>query len=67
MEVTVLDDEIIVLVSYGQATYTVAESDNTSTTGVQENRVTVTVELDVDPQRMITIPITAAGAERGRR
>ena len=61
VEVTVLDDEIIVLVSYGQATYTVAESDDTSTSDVQENRVTVTVKLDVDPQRTITIPITAAG------
>ena len=55
------DDDPPVLVGYKQAVYSVAESDNTSTNGVQENKVTVTVELDVDPERTIEIPITAAG------
>ena len=47
-----------VTVSFGAAAYTVAESDDDSTTGVMENRVTVTVALSDDPEQTVTIPIT---------
>ena len=46
-----------VTVSFGQAAYTVAESDDTSTTDVTENQVEVTVSLSADPQRQVIIPI----------
>ncbi len=52
------DDDPAVTVSFGAATYTVAESDDASTTGVTENEVEVTVELDVDPERTVAIPLT---------
>ena len=51
------DDDPAVTVSYGTATYTVAESDDTDTTGVTENEVVVTVSLSADPERTVTIPI----------
>ena len=44
-----VDDPTEVTVSFGQAAYTTAEG----------NSVTVTVSLDVDPQRTVAIPITA--------
>ena len=43
------DDDPQVTVSYGQATYTVAEGD----------MVTVTVTLNADPERTVVIPLTA--------
>ena len=46
--VSVTDNEPAVEVSFGQATYTVAEGAN----------VTVTVTLDVDPERTVVVPIT---------
>ena len=52
------DDDPVVTVSFGQATYTVAESDDTSTTNVTENEVVVTVELSADPERPVVIPLT---------
>ena len=48
--VTVTDNEPAVEVSFGQATYSVAEG----------GTVTVTVGLDVDPKRTVVIPITTA-------
>ena len=49
-----------VTVTFESAAYTVAESDDSSTTEVQENQVTVKVKLDNDPERSVTIPITKA-------
>ena len=46
--VTITDDEVPVTVSFGQANYTVAESDP----------VSVTVTLSADPERMVVIPLT---------
>ena len=53
------DDDPAVTVSFDRAAYTVAESDETSTSGVQENVVTVTIRLSADPERTVTIPLTA--------
>ena len=52
------EDEVPVTVSFGSATYTVAESDDSTTSDVTENEVTVTVTLSADPERMVTIPVT---------
>ncbi len=52
------DDAPVVTVSFGSATYTVAESDDASTTNTKENEVTVTVSLSADPERSVTIPLT---------
>ena len=50
--VNITDDDVpSVTVSFGQATYDAAEGES----------VTVTVTLDADPEREVTIPITAAG------
>ncbi len=54
------DDAPSVQVSFEQATYTVAESDDTSTNGITENEVTVTVKLSADPERQVIISITAS-------
>ena len=43
---------------FGAATYSVAESDDPSTTDVTESQVTVAVTLSDDPEQMVTIPIT---------
>ena len=62
------DDDPAVTVSFAQATYTVAESDDTSTTNVTENQVVVTVELSADPERTVEIPLTTThqgGASSG--
>ncbi|MCY3959972.1 MAG: fibronectin type III domain-containing protein [Chloroflexi bacterium] len=57
--VTITDDDVpVVAVSFGQASYSVAESDETGTTSVMENEVVVTVELSVDPERQVVIPLT---------
>ena len=56
--VTITDDDVpSVTVSFGSAAYTVAESDESDTTGVTENTVQVTVTLDADPERTVVIPI----------
>ena len=47
-----------VIVSFGQATYSVDESDDSSTTNMTENEVAVKVTLSADPERSVTIPIT---------
>ncbi|MCY3913487.1 MAG: fibronectin type III domain-containing protein, partial [Chloroflexi bacterium] len=58
VDVTVIDDEDIpVTVSFGQASYSVAESDDPSTTNVTENDVTVTVTLSEDPEREVVITL----------
>ena len=58
-----IDDVPSVEVSFGSATYSVQESDDTTTTDITENEVTVTVTLSADPERSVTIPITAAGQD----
>ena len=58
VSVTVTDNEPAVEVSFGQATYTVAEG----------GTVTVAVTLDVDPERTVVVPITVTdqgGATNG--
>ena len=55
------DDHPQVTVSFASASYTVAESDDSSTTNVAENEVTVTIRLSADPERTVTIPLTASG------
>ena len=60
--VTITDDDVPeVKVSFGTAAYTVAESDDPSTTNATENQVEVTITLDADPERTVTIPIQATG------
>ena len=51
------DDDPEVTVMFGPATYTVDESDDTSTTGVTENTVEMTLTLSADPERTVVIPI----------
>ena len=56
--VTVTDDDgPAVTVSFEQATYSVAESDDSSTANEQENEVTVKVTLSADPERTVDIPL----------
>ncbi len=57
LRMSVLAD-LVVTASFAQSSYTVDEGDDTSTTGVEENKTTVTVTLDKDPKRKVTIPIT---------
>ncbi len=55
------DDDPHVTASFEQASYSVDESDDTTTSGMTENQVTVTVKLNADPERTVVIPITATG------
>ena len=58
---TVTDDAPdTVTVSFGAASYTVAESDDSDTPDATENTVEVTVTLDADPERTVVIPIEVA-------
>ena len=57
------NDAPAVAVSFEQATYTVAESDDSSTTEVQENQVTIKVKLSAYPERTVTIPNTKANKD----
>ena len=62
------DDDPAVTVSFGQASYSVAESDDPSTTNLTEDEVVVTVKLSADPERTVAIPITTTnqdGASNG--
>ena len=52
-------NNVAVTVTFGQSSYTVAESDDTSTTEVAENAVEVKVTLSADPKRQVVVPITA--------
>ena len=62
--VSITDDDVPAInVSFGSATYSVQESDDTTTTDITENEVTVTVTLSADPERSVTIPITATGQD----
>ena len=57
--VSITDDDVpSVSVSFEQGSYTVAESDDTSTTNVTENEVTIKVTLSADPERTVTVPLT---------
>ena len=56
------DDDPRVRVSFADATYSVAESDDFSTPAF-ENQVTVTVTLSADPERTVDIPLSAAGQD----
>ena len=48
--VTITDDDVpAVTVAFGAASYTVAESDDSTTSDVTENQVAVTVTLSADP------------------
>ena len=49
---------VAVTVEFEESTYTVAESDGSSTMDVTENAVEVTVTLSADPLREVIIPIT---------
>ena len=55
------NDHPEVTVSFGSASYTVAESDDSATPSTTENEVVVTIKLSADPERTVTIPITATG------
>ena len=57
VDVTVIDNEPAVTVSLGKGSYTVAESDDTSTPDDKENEVTVKVVLSADPERTVIILI----------
>ena len=62
--VSITDDDVPgVTVSFGAASYTVAESDAAETQEVRENEATVTVTLSAAPEREVTIPITATGED----
>ena len=57
--VSITDDDVpSVTVAFGAATYSVDETDDTSTMMTKENEATVTVTLSADPERTVTIPIT---------
>ena len=59
--VSITDDDVpAVTVSFDKATYSVAESDDSSTTEVEEHKVTVKVKLSADPERTVTIPVNKA-------
>ena len=52
------DPVVEVTVEFEESTYTVAETDISTTTDVTENAVEVTVTLSADPLRTVIIPIT---------
>ena len=59
--ISITDDDVpSVSVEFGSATYSVEESDDTSTTEDKENEAVVTVTLSADPERTVTIPIVKA-------
>ena len=58
------DDDPQVTVSFEQAVHTVAESDDPTTTNIQENTVTIKVKLSADPERTVTIRITTGDGGR---
>ena len=57
--VNITDDAPEVTVSFEMSSYTVAESDDTSTMDEEEHKVSVKVVLSADPERTVTIPTTA--------
>ena len=62
--VTVEDDAPDALtVSFGAAAYSVKEEDDADTADVAENQAEVTVVLDADPKRTVTVPVTWDGQD----
>ena len=62
--ISITDDDVpSVTVSFGSATYSVDETDDTTTTEDKENEAVVTVTLSADPERTVTIPITKANQD----
>ncbi len=58
--VTIIDDDDpSVTVSFDQSSYTVAESDDLTTSPAQEHKVTFKVKLSADPERTVVIPVYA--------
>ena len=57
------DDVPAVTVSFEQSSYTVAESDDPDTPGVEESKVTVKVSLSADPERTVEIPVLKLGLD----
>ena len=57
------DDAPSITVSFGAATYTVAESDDPGTAGTAENEVAIRVQLSADPERTVTISLTHQGQD----
>ena len=56
--VSITDDDVpSVDVEFGSATYSVEESDDSTTPDTTENEAVVTVTLSADPERTVTIPI----------
>ena len=56
--VSITDDDVpAVEVSFEHSSYSVAESDDASTTSEKENEVTVTVTLDAEPERTVDITL----------
>ena len=51
------DDDPEVSITFEQSSYTVSESDDAATTDVEENKTTIKVQLNADPERTVTIPI----------
>ena len=51
-------DLVVVDVQFEESTYTVAETDDATTTDEEEHKVEVTVTLSADPEREVIIPIT---------
>ena len=45
--------------------YTVSESDDSGTPNTTENEVSVTIKLSADPERTVSIPVTATGQGGG--
>ncbi len=63
--VSITDDDVpAVTVSFEEDSYTVAESDDT-TTPVKENEVAVKVKLSAAPERTVVIPISRSEANIG--
>ena len=60
--VSITDDDVPpVTVSFEHSTYTVAESDDPSTTELKENEVAIKVTLSAEPERSVTVSITRTG------
>ena len=61
---TITDDEVLpVNVNFSSATYSVAESDDSTTTETRENEVTIKVTLSADPERSVTVPLTSTNQD----
>ena len=62
--VAITDDDVpSVSVMFEQSSYTVAESDDSATPGVEENKATIKVALSADPEREVVIPLSTANQD----